>query len=200
MAAAGCLGPARPEAEQALGSVAAMRQHHASSPQPGAPARIDAQLTYADNVWGLYLASDGTGSIEVVPGTLRTDLQAGMRLRASGRLRERDGRLVLALESILEATRDTQPEAAPAAGPDVARGHYDGRRVQVEGTVTSARVERARLRLDVLTAGRRLSGCAASSRISIRSGSWSSCRTRRPASTWTCTASRRRWRPAIASS
>src|SRR5687767_8177331 len=77
MAAAGCLGPARPEAEQTLGTVAAMREHHASSPKLGAPARIDAHLTYVDNVWRLYLASDGTGYIEIDPGTLPAEMQPG---------------------------------------------------------------------------------------------------------------------------
>jgi signal transduction histidine kinase/DNA-binding response OmpR family regulator len=156
MAAAGCLGPARPEAEQTLGTVAAMREHHASSPKLGAPARIDAHLTYVDNVWRLYLANDGTGFIEVDPGALPAEMQPGMRLRASGRLRERDGRLVLALETIRDTVRESPREATPATGPDVARGRYDGRRVQVDGLVTSARVEQARLRLELLTPGRRL--------------------------------------------
>ncbi|HTU99397.1 MAG TPA: response regulator [Luteitalea sp.] len=133
-----------------------MHQHHATSPEQGAPARIDGHLVFVDNVWRLYLASDGTGFVEVDPGTLRTEFQPGMRVRASGRLRTRDGRLVLALDSIRDTVREDVRAPIVASGPDVARGRHDGHRVQVTGLVTNARVEHARLRLELLTPGRRI--------------------------------------------
>ncbi len=149
----GCAdGPDPPGAGPSL-----IRDVSGRGPSTDSPlVEVQGTVLYADPAWRLFLVADESGTIPVIPGRLEGHFRPGARVHFRGTLREDRGRTALTAERIITATQGQPPAARPVAGSAVASGAHDGQRIAVTGTVTSARVEQARLRLDVATSDRRI--------------------------------------------
>jgi hypothetical protein len=122
----------------------------------GRALEVEGVVTYADPTWQLYLLADSTGVIHVQPGVAEPHFRPGSVLRLAGSVRLVDGHPVLVAERLLAARDAELSEAPTVSGSAVAEGRFDGRRVRVSGVIDAARIEQARLRLDIVTADRRI--------------------------------------------
>ncbi len=150
LAAPGCGDPPRSSAAgvQAIADLARV------APRGTATVEVSGVVSYADPTWQLFLLHDDTGSLRVLPGPFEEHFRPGARLHLRGRLQAPDGRPSLVAEALVDA-RPAQPVLPTrVSGTALVTGEHDGRRVVVEGIVTAARMDHARLRLDVSTADR----------------------------------------------
>jgi hypothetical protein len=147
---AGCTGSDR---RTPLASVEAVAKHHAASPASQVPVHLSARVTYVDSGWGLYLVSDGKSAVQVDPAADVTMMFEGSHIELLGHTSDNEGRPLVVFERLLRARRDAPDAAVEARAGDILAGQMDGRRVRLTGTVRAARVQHARLRLDIDTDG-----------------------------------------------
>jgi signal transduction histidine kinase/CheY-like chemotaxis protein len=152
--ASGCAGPSGSRAP--LTTLRDVTRHHAEAPASAAPVRLAARVTYVDRGWGLFIVTDGTAAVQVQPATDREMLFEGSRIELIGHTGDSDGRPVVVIDRLVKATRQAPDAPLPAAASELLGGRLDGRRVRVTGVVTAARVQHARLRLDIDADGRQV--------------------------------------------
>ena len=145
--AASCAPPATSNAT--LTTLEAVRRHHATRAFQAAPVRLDVRVTYIDQGWGLYIISDGTVSTLADPAENATTVHEGSRLEVTGHTSDHDGSPVVVFDRVQRVTREDPEAPADASIRTVLSGQRDGHRVQLTGVARSARMQHARLRLEV---------------------------------------------------
>ena len=136
-----------------LTSLRAVEQHHAARPSLEVPVRLAARVTYVDQGWGLYIVTDGSSAVQVQPASIESMMFEGSRLEILGHTSDGNGQPVVVFDRLLRARREAPDAARPVAPADMLAGRLDGQRVRMTGTVASAHVQHARLRLDLDAGG-----------------------------------------------
>jgi signal transduction histidine kinase/ActR/RegA family two-component response regulator len=139
-----------------LTTLEAVRRHHATRAFEATPVRLDVRVTYIDQGWGLYIISDGAASTLADPAENATIVHEGSRLEVSGHTADHDGSPVVVFDRVQRVTREDPETAADASIRTVLSGQRDGHRVQMTGVARSARMQHARLRLEVEADGERV--------------------------------------------
>ena len=142
-------------APDVLTTAAAVQALSPAAAAEGRLARLKGRVTYFDGDWRLAVVRDETGYVLLDPGDDARFSHAGEEIGFDARTLSRDGQTIL---TFVEHTREKIDRSRPDIGiagsaADVRAGRMDGSAVELQGTLTAARMQQGRLLLTIARDG-----------------------------------------------